>query len=159
MSRLTAQCRCLGRPPHADYLLSRRCRHGSPTATPTQRSTTPPGGSTSPWSSFAELEAHELVELGEKDGTGRRKPKVPVVEISRAKACDDALAGLERWKARHPKVVAHLEPADHLVDSMRGRSSTWTRIRVRLQSVPPELHPPQEPLDPDYDPWAEWRRS
>jgi hypothetical protein len=59
------------------------------------------------------------------------------------------MAGLERWKKRHPDVVQHLEPADVLVDSMRGRSSTWTRIRVNLQHVPPKLRPAQEPLDPD----------
>ena len=59
------------------------------------------------------------------------------------------LAGLERWKSRHPDVVAHLQPADVLVDSLRGRWSTFSRVRVNLQHVPPELRPPQEPLDPD----------
>ena len=77
------------------------------------------------------------------------KAKLPVIEIGRAKREADALAGLERWKKRHPEVVQHLEPADVLVDSMRGRSSTWTRIRVNLQHVPPKLRPAQEPLDPD----------
>ena len=66
------------------------------------------------------------------------------------------MAGLERWKARHPDVVPHLEPADVLVDSMRGRSTTWTRIRVNLQHVPEADRPPQEPLDPDYDPFSEY---
>ncbi len=79
----------------------------------------------------------------------RRTPKHPLIEIGRAQRKEDALAGLERWKARHPEAVAHLEPADVLVDSMRGRSSTWTRIRVNLQHVPVELRPAQEPLDPD----------
>ena len=64
-------------------------------------------------------------------------------------AKEDALAGLERWKARHPEAAAHLEPADVLVDAMRGRLTTWTRIRVNLQHVPAELRPAQEPLDPD----------
>jgi hypothetical protein len=50
-------------------------------------------------------------------------------------------------------VAARLEPADVLVDAMRGRSSTWTRIRVNLQHVPAELRPEQEPLDPDESPW------
>jgi bifunctional non-homologous end joining protein LigD len=78
-----------------------------------------------------------------------RAAKRPVITIGHAKHKEDALAGLERWKARHPDVVRHLEPADILVDSMRGRSSTWTRIRVNLQHVPAELRPAQEPLDPD----------
>jgi bifunctional non-homologous end joining protein LigD len=73
----------------------------------------------------------------------------PLIEIGRARRKEDALAGLERWKARHAKVAAHLQPADVLVDAMRGRYSTWTRIRVNLQHVPAELRPPQEPLDPD----------
>jgi bifunctional non-homologous end joining protein LigD len=79
----------------------------------------------------------------------RRVPKHPLIEIGRARHKEDALAGLERWKARHPKAVAHLEPADVLIDSMRGRSSTWTRIRVNLQHVPTKSRPAQEPLDPD----------
>ena len=66
----------------------------------------------------------------------RRAAKHPLIEIGRAQRKEDALAGLERWKARHPDAAAHLEPADVLVDSMRGRSSTWTRIRVNLQHVP-----------------------
>ena len=88
--------------------------------------------------------------------TGRRVPKLPLLEIGRAKKKADALAGLERWKARHPEAAAHLEPSDVLVDSMRGRSSSWTRIRVNLQHVPEELRPPQEPPDPDYDARVEW---
>ena len=79
----------------------------------------------------------------------RRVPKHPLIEIGRAQRKPDALAGLERWKARHPEAAGHLQPADVLVDSMRGRSSTWTRVRVNLQHVPPELRPDQEPLDPD----------
>jgi DNA ligase D-like protein (predicted polymerase) len=79
----------------------------------------------------------------------RRTSKHPLIEIGRAQRKEDALAGLERWKARHPEAAAHLEPADVLVDSMRGRSSTWTRIRVNLQHVPAQLRPAQELLDPD----------
>jgi hypothetical protein len=79
----------------------------------------------------------------------RRTSKHPLIEIGRAQKKDDALAGLERWKQRHPDAAKHLEPADVLVDSMRGRFTTWTRIRVNLQHVPPALRPPQEPLDPD----------
>jgi len=79
----------------------------------------------------------------------RRTPTRPLVEIARAQKKSDALAGLERWKARHPDAAAHLEPADVLVDAMRGRFHTWTRIRVNLQHVPEALRPPQEALDPD----------
>jgi DNA ligase D-like protein (predicted polymerase) len=88
--------------------------------------------------------------------TGRRRSTVPVIEIARAAKKDAALAGLERWKARWPAAAAALEPADVLVDAMRGRSTTWTRIRVNLTHVPEIQRPPQEPLDPDYDPWVEW---
>jgi len=90
---------------------------------------------------------------GVAGGTGRRVPKVPLLTIARAAARSDALAGLERWKVRHPEVVPHLEPADVLVDSMRGRSSTWTRIRLNLVHVPEELRPPEEPPDPDFQPF------
>ena len=86
----------------------------------------------------------------------RRVPKHPLVEIGRAKKKADALAGLERWKVRHPEAAAHLEPADVLVDAMRGRSSTWTRIRVNLQHVPARLRPEQEPLDPDEKSLTGW---
>ncbi len=77
------------------------------------------------------------------------KRKYPLVEIGRARRKQDALAGLERWKARHPQATPHLQPADVLVDAMRGRYSTWTRIRINLQHVPEKLRPAQEPLDPD----------
>jgi DNA ligase D-like protein (predicted polymerase) len=82
----------------------------------------------------------------------RRVAKHPLIEIGRAQRKEDALAGLERWKSRHPGVVAHLQPADVLVDAMRGRSSLWTRVRVNLQHVPEELRPAQEALDPDDAP-------
>ncbi len=79
----------------------------------------------------------------------KRKSKFPLIEIGRARHKEDALAGVERWKARHPKAAAHLEPADILVDAMRGRYTTWTRTRINLQHVPEALRPVQEPLDPD----------
>jgi len=82
----------------------------------------------------------------------RRTPIHPLIEIARAGKKEDALAGLERWKNRHADAAAHLAPADVLVDAMRGRFHTWTRIRVNLQHVPPDLRPPQEPLDPDDTP-------
>jgi hypothetical protein len=79
--------------------------------------------------------------------------KKPLLEIARAAKKEDALEGLERWKTRHPDAAGHLQAADVLVDSMRGRSSTWTRVRVNLEHVPEALRPEQEALDPDYDPW------
>jgi DNA ligase D-like protein (predicted polymerase) len=82
----------------------------------------------------------------------RRTPKYPLVEIGRARSKADALDGLERWKARHAAAAALLHPSDVLVDAMRGRNSTWTRVRVNLRHVPPELRPAQEPLDPDDPP-------
>jgi DNA ligase D-like protein (predicted polymerase) len=90
--------------------------------------------------------------------TGRRKTNIPVIEISRAATKAEALEGLERWKARHPEAAKHLEPADVLTDGMRGRSSLWYRVRVNLINVTDPHRPPQEALDPDYDPWAgfEW---
>jgi DNA ligase D-like protein (predicted polymerase) len=88
----------------------------------------------------------------------RRQPVHPLVEVARAQQKADALAALERWKTRHPDVAAHLEPADVLVDSMRGRFRTWTRIRVNLQHVPESIRPAQEPLDLD-DLVNEWERK
>jgi bifunctional non-homologous end joining protein LigD len=85
--------------------------------------------------------------------TGRRRSTMPLIEIARAAKESEALEGLERWKARHPGVWRHLLPADVLVDSMRGRSTTWTRIRINLRNVPAEERPPQESLEVDYDPW------
>jgi len=89
----------------------------------------------------------------ETPGTGRRQSTMPLIEVARAASKDEAMAGLERWKARHAAVWPKLEPADVLVDSMRGRSSSWYRIRLNLQHVPEAERPPQEPLEVDYDPW------
>ena len=83
---------------------------------------------------------------------GRRVPAKPLVEIARARDRADALAGLERWKARHADAAAHLLDADVLIDAMRGRFRTWTRIRINLEHVPEALRPAQEPLDPDDAP-------
>jgi DNA ligase D-like protein (predicted polymerase) len=95
---------------------------------------------------------HYKKQVGEPARVRPSRRKLPLIEIGRAQRQEDALAGLERWKKRHPKAAAHLEPADVLVDAMRGRSSTWTRIRVNLQHVPEKLRPGQEPLDPDEEP-------
>jgi bifunctional non-homologous end joining protein LigD len=86
--------------------------------------------------------------------TGRRRTTMPLIEIARAATKAEALEGLDRWKVRHPEVWSQLAPADVLVDSMRGRSSTWTRIRLNLRNVPEARRPPQEALEVDYDPWA-----
>jgi bifunctional non-homologous end joining protein LigD len=87
-----------------------------------------------------------------KAAPARRTPKAPLIEIGRAEREQDVLAGLERWKGRHPKAAALLEPADVLLDRMRGSSSLWYRIRVNLTHVPVKLRPLQEPLDPDSPP-------
>jgi bifunctional non-homologous end joining protein LigD len=85
--------------------------------------------------------------------TGRRRTTMPLIEVARAATEAEAREGLERWRERHPKAWTHLAPADVLVDSMRGRSSTWTRIRLNLRNVPEGQRPPQEALEVDYDPW------
>jgi bifunctional non-homologous end joining protein LigD len=86
------------------------------------------------------------------DGTGRRASTMPLIEIARTKTKPEALDALERWKAAHPEVVAHLHPADELVDGMRGSSSLWYRVRINLQHVPEAERPAQEALIVDYDP-------
>jgi DNA ligase D-like protein (predicted polymerase) len=90
-------------------------------------------------------------------GTGRRQSTQPLITIAKAQQKEDALAGLERWKARHPDAAALLAVDDVLIDSMRGRSTTWTRIRVNLRHVPEQQRPAEETPDPDYDPWGGWR--
>jgi bifunctional non-homologous end joining protein LigD len=85
---------------------------------------------------------------------GRRISKWPLLTVAKGEHRDAAMAGLERWKARHPEAAARLEVDDVLVDAMRGRSSTWTRVRVNLRHVPEGERPPEEPPDPDYDPWS-----
>jgi len=103
-----------------------------------------------PWPPHYRKQASEPPRVQpSKQKSARRKSTKPLVEIGRARHKEDALAGLERWKARHSQAAAHLQPADVLVDAMRGRYSTWTRIRVNLQNVPEDLRPAQEPLDPD----------
>jgi bifunctional non-homologous end joining protein LigD len=88
--------------------------------------------------------------------TGRRRSTQPLLVISQAADKADALAGLDRWRARHPEAAAHVrDPEDLLVDAMRGRYKVWWRVRVNLRNVPEELRPAAEPPDPDYDPWTE----
>jgi bifunctional non-homologous end joining protein LigD len=87
-----------------------------------------------------------------------RQSKMPLVIVANSPDKNEALAGLERWKRKHPQVAAHLAVDDVLVDSMRGRSSTWTRVRVNLRHVPESERPAQETPDPDEDPTREWRQ-
>jgi bifunctional non-homologous end joining protein LigD len=89
--------------------------------------------------------------------TGRRRSAKPLIEIARAATRAEAMAGLGRWKERHPRAWSFLQPADVLIDSMRGASSTWTRIRINLEHVPADQRPPQEELEVDYDPWEGYR--
>jgi bifunctional non-homologous end joining protein LigD len=89
-------------------------------------------------------------------GTGRRQSKHPLITIAKAERKEDALAGLERWKAKHPGAAALLAVDDVLIDPMRGRYTTWTRIRVNLRHVPEDERPAEEAPDPDYDPWEGW---
>jgi bifunctional non-homologous end joining protein LigD len=108
------------------------------------------GEGDAPWPPHYQKQANEPPRVMP---SRRRQPIHPLLVVSKAARQDEAMAGLERWKARHPEAAKHLEPADILVDAMRGRSSTWTRIRVNLRHVPEAERPAEEPPDPDYDPW------
>jgi bifunctional non-homologous end joining protein LigD len=103
------------------------------------------------------MEGTRVAPSRAKGGAAPKRPKLPVIVISRAKLKSDALEGLERWKAKHPEVVPHLAPEDILTDNMRGRHSAWCRIRVNLKNVPEEMRPAEVAPDPDYDPAVEWQ--
>jgi DNA ligase D-like protein (predicted polymerase) len=116
-----------------------------------------------------------LLELAERLGpaekppkgaskAGRRQSTMPLIEVARTKTKDEAMAALDTWRGRHPEAAAKLEPADVLVDGMRGPSSIWYRIRINLQHVPENQRPPQEELLADYNPWEgysgpQWMRD
>lgn len=102
-------------------------------------------------------EAPRVAPSRAKKAAKEPRVKMPLVVVANSPDRAAALAGLDRWKAKHGQVAAMLAPEDVLVDSMRGRSSTWTRVRINLQHVPEELRPPQEAPDPDDDPTREWR--
>ena len=97
----------------------------------------------------------DLLALAERLGPAEGPPKggKPLIEIARTKTRDEAMAALEVWRSRHPGAAAHLEPADVLVDGMRGPSSVWYRIRINLEHVPGADRPIQESLIADYSPW------
>ena len=92
-----------------------------------------------------------------KSAAKKPRVKMPLIVVANSPDKSAALAGLERWKASHAEAAGHLAVDDVLVDSMRGRSSTWTRIRINLRHVPEEIRPKQETPDPDDDPTREWR--
>jgi len=94
-----------------------------------------------------------------KPAAKKKRERMPLLVVANSPDKKAALEGLERWKAKYPKVAKLLAVDDVLVDSMRGRSSTWTRIRVNLRNVPEKSRPPQETPDPDDDPTREWREA
>jgi hypothetical protein len=106
-------------------------------------------------------EAPRVAPSRAKSAAKKPRVKMPLIVIANSPDKAAALAGLERWKAKHSEITGFLALDDILVDSMRGRSSTWTRIRINLLHVPESLRPPQETPDPDDDPtrqWREWRK-
>jgi bifunctional non-homologous end joining protein LigD len=104
-----------------------------------------------------ETEAPRVAPSRARSALKKPRVKMPLIVVANSTDKAAALAGLERWKAKHTQVAELLAVDDILVDSMRGRSSTWTRIRVNLRHVPEALRPPQETPDPDDDPTREWR--
>ena len=105
-----------------------------------------------PWPPHYKKQGDEPPRVAPSRRKGRQSAQ-PLITIAKAQHKDDALAGFERWKKRHPEAARLLQVDDVLIDSMRGRSSTWTRIRVNLRNVPEDRRPAQEAPDPDYDPW------
>ena len=139
-----------GEPPRVQPSKRRRPDPAAPTDPPAPRGRL---GSVAPPVPSASLRLAD----GSVSPTGRRRSTQPLQVISQAAAKEDALAGLDRWRERHPSVAALLAEDDILVDGMRGRSTLWWRVRVNLRHVPEDQRPAAEPPDPDYDPWSEWR--
>jgi len=94
-----------------------------------------------------------------KKTAAKPRVKMPLIVVANSPDKEAALAGLARWKAKHSDAASHLAADDVLVDSMRGRSSTWTRVRVNLRNVPEKIRPSQEMPDPDDDPTRAWREA
>jgi bifunctional non-homologous end joining protein LigD len=103
-------------------------------------------------------EASRVAPSRAKSAAKKPRVKMPLIVVANSPDKREALTGLERWKKKHPEVAGRLAVDDVLVDSMRGRSSTWTRIRINLRHVPEALRPPQETPDPDDDPTREFRQ-
>jgi len=121
------------------------------------------GQGDAPWPPQYKKMPDEPTRVQPSRAKGRRVSKHPLIVITHSTKKDEALESLEQWKKKHPKVVEHLQPADILTDSMRGRSSTWWRIRINLQHVPEELRPKQPKLPPIPNPWEganpeDWHR-
>jgi hypothetical protein len=93
-----------------------------------------------------------------KRADGRRQSSKPLIEIARTKTKDEAMTALDTWRDRYPAVAQQLQPADVLLDGMRGPSSIWYRVRVNLEHVPANQHPSQEELIADYSPWDKYKR-
>jgi hypothetical protein len=106
-----------------------------------------------------EGEAPRVAPSRAKSAAKKPREKMPLVVVANSPDKAAALAGLEKWKNKHAEAAGYLAVDDVLVDAMRGRSSTWTRIRVNLRHVPEAQRPPQETPDPDDDPTREWRAS
>jgi DNA ligase D-like protein (predicted polymerase) len=107
--------------------------------------------------SRAKSTATSNAKSGAASNPKKPRTRMPLIVVANSPNRDAALAGFERWKSRYPEAAKHLAIDDALVDSMRGRSSTWTRIRINLRHVPEALRPAQETPDPDDDPTREWR--
>ena len=104
-----------------------------------------------------ESEGRRVAPSRAKSAPKKPRVKMPLIVVANSPDKAAALAGLERWKTKYPQVAPLLAADDVLVDSMRSRSSTWTRIRVNLRHVPEDVRPKQETPDPDDDPTREWR--
>jgi hypothetical protein len=104
-----------------------------------------------------EGEAPRVAPSRARSAVKKPRTRAPLLVVANSPDREAALAGLERWKSKHSAVATLLAVDDVLIDSMRGRSSTWTRIRVNLRNVPEESRPAQETPDPDDDPTREWR--
>jgi bifunctional non-homologous end joining protein LigD len=115
------------------------------------------GRGDAPWPPHFRKGEDEAPRVAPSRAKSAPKAKMPLIVVANSPNRDAAQAGLERWKNKHANVAAFLAEDDVLVDSMRGRSSTWTRIRVNLRHVPDDLRPAQETPDPDEDPTREWR--
>ena len=113
-----------------------------------------------PWPPhFAKVEgeAPRVAPSRAKKPASKKRVRMPLIVVANSPDKKAAIEGLERWKKKYPKVAKLLAVDDVLVDTMRGRSSTWTRIRVNLRNVPEKIRPAQETPDPDDDPTREWR--